>query len=313
MSKKPEKQSNRPVPPPPDVLSDVLGTVRLHGTVFGSLDLVAPWGMSATPRDLFIFHIVARGECWFEADGSEPAHASTGDVLLLAPRRAHTLRDAPGSRVRPFEQVVAANRPLDDPRAMQLVCGGFQVDDDTLLRALPPVIHTHELASDAGSWLAQTVRLLVYEASHGHPGAATVVSRVCDALFVYVIRSALAKLPPGNASWLHALVTPRIGDALRLMHGEPSKEWSVGELAQRVGMSRSAFAQQFAAVVGDTPMQYLIQWRVRKAASLLRGGDTAIAEVAERVGYQSDVAFAKAFKRAMGVTPGAFRRAAAAI
>lgn len=270
---------------------------------------MAPWGLSAAPRDQFIFHIVARGECWFELEGGPPVHASTGDVLLLAPRCAHVIRDSPQSRAIPIEQVLATMRPIDDPRAMQLICGGFRVDDDTLLRALPPVIHTHELAGgDAGPWLAQTVRLLAYESAHGHPGGATVVSRVCDALFVYVIRSVLAKLPADEASWLHALVTPRIGDALRLMHNEPGKEWSVAELAQRVGMSRSAFAQQFAAVVGETPLQYLIKWRVQKAASLLRSGDAGIAEVAARVGYQSDVAFAKAFKRAMGITPGAYRR-----
>jgi AraC-like DNA-binding protein len=269
---------------------------------------MAPWGLSAAPRDQFIFHIVARGECWFEVDGSEPAHASTGDVLLLAPRRAHVLRDSPTSRALPFEQVAMAARPIDDPRAMQLVCGAFRVDDDTLLRALPAVIHTHELASAAGTWLGHTIKLLAFESAHQHPGGATVVSRVCDALFVYVIRSALAKLPPHEASWLHALSTPKMGDALRLMHNEPTKDWSVGELAQRVGLSRSAFAQQFADVVGETPMQYLIKWRVQKAASLLRSGEAGIAEVAARVGYQSDVAFSKAFKRAMGVTPGAYRR-----
>lgn len=308
MAKHPNKQSNRPVLPPLDVLSDVLGTVRLHGTVFGSLDLMAPWGLAAAPRDQFIFHIVARGECWLEADGGKPVHASTGDVLLLAPRIGHTLRDAPGSPARPFEQVIASLRPTDDPRAMQLVCGGFRVDDDTLLRALPRVIHTHELASDAGPWLAQTVRLLAFESSHDHPGGATVVSRVCDALFVYVIRSVLAKLPPRDASWLRGLVTPKIGDALRLMHAEPGREWTVQELAHRVGMSRSAFADQFARVTGETPLQYLIQWRVHKAASLLRAGDASISEIAAQVGYRSDVALAKAFKRALGTTPGAYRR-----
>jgi AraC-like DNA-binding protein len=277
--------------------------------VFGSLDLMPPWGLAAAPRDQFIFHIVARGELWFEVEGSAPAHASTGDVLLLAPNRAHVVRDSPKSRALPIEQVLATMKPIDDPRAMQLVCGGFRVDDAALLRALPPVMHTRELAGgETGPWLAQTVRLLAHEATRGQPGGATIVSRVCDALFVYVIRSVLAKLPAHEASWLHALVTPKIGDALRLVHTDPARDWSVAELAQRVGMSRSAFAQQFAQVVGETPVQYLITWRVQKAASMLRGSDAAIAEVAARVGYQSDVAFAKAFKRAMGVAPGAYRR-----
>jgi AraC-like DNA-binding protein len=291
-----------------DVLSDVLGTVRLQGMVFGSLDLSPPWGLSAAPRDQFIFHIVARGQCWFEVEGGPATHVSTGDVLVLSPRRAHVLRDAPGSPAIPFEQIVASLRPNPDPGAMQLVCGGFQVDDSGLLDALPPVMHTHELATDAGPWLAQTVKLLAFESAHDHPGASTVVARVVDALFVYVIRSVLAKLPPQESSWLRGLVTPKIGDALRLIHQDPSKEWSVAMLAQKVGMSRSAFAEKFAEIVGQTPMQYLINWRVQKAASLLRSGDDGLAAIASRVGYQSGVAFAKAFKRAMGKSPGAYRR-----
>ena len=296
-----------------DVLSDVLGTVRLHGRVFGSLELAAPWGVAAAPRDQFIFHIIARGHGYFEA-GSAPVYVSAGDVLLLGPHRPHTLRDSLKSKTEPFERVFAKPRAHEnDPGSTQIVCGGFSVDDAALLEALPPVIHTHELASDAGPWLAQTVKLLAYEACAEHPGGATVTSRICDALFVYVIRSVLAKLPAHEASWLRALVTPKIGDALRLIHEDPRHEWTVVELAQRVAMSRSAFAEKFAEVVGQSPMQYVIAWRVRKAASLLRGGDTGVAEVASRVGYQSQVAFAKAFKRAMGVAPGAYRRSQASM
>ena len=296
-----------------DVLSDVLGTVRLQGAVFGSLDLSPPWGLAAAPRDQFIFHIVARGQCWFEMEGAPPTHVSTGDVLVLAPRRAHVLRDAPGSPAIPIEQVIArlmANRCAPDPGAMQLVCGGFRVDDSGLLDALPPVIHTHELATDAGPWLAQTVKLLAFESANDFPGAATVVARVVDALFVYVIRSVLSKVPEQQASWLRGLVTPKIGDALRLIHQDPAKEWSVATLAREVGMSRSAFAERFTETVGQSPMQYLIHWRVQKAANLLRTGDAGVDEIAARVGYESGVAFAKAFKRAMGRTPGAYRKEA---
>jgi AraC-like DNA-binding protein len=276
--------------------------------VFGSLELAAPWGIAAAPRDQFIFHIVARGRCWLEVD-KRSIHVSTGDVIVLAPRKAHALRDSPDSKVLPFERVFAMPRASQhDPAMTQIVCGGFRVDDDALLAALPTVIHTHELASDAGPWLAQTAKLLAFESCSELPGSATVASRVCDALFVYVIRSVLAKLPEQQASWLRALVTPKIGDALRLVHDDPSREWSVAELAQRVGMSRSTFAERFTDVVGISPMQYVINWRVRKAASLLRGGDAGLAEIAARVGYQSEVAFAKAFKRAMGVAPGAYRR-----
>lgn len=291
-----------------DVLSDVLGTVRLTGRVYGTLELAPPWGVFAAPRDPFIFHIIARGECWFEAEQRPATRVSTGDVLVLAPRRAHSLRDALDSKTVPVETLFGCRPASPDPRALTLVCGEFRVDDAALLAALPPVIHTKELATDAGPWLAQTVKLLAYEAANDQPGGATVANRVCDALFVYVIRSVLTQLPEHEASWLRALITPKIGDALRLIHDNPSKDWSVAELGTKVGMSRSAFAERFAEVVGESPMQYLIKWRVQKAASLLRSGEAGIAEIAARVGYQSDVAFAKAFKRAMGVSPGAYRR-----
>jgi AraC-like DNA-binding protein len=301
-----------------DVLSDVLGTARLHGTVYGSLELANPWGLSAGPRDQFIFHIIARGRAWFEVADSAPIHVSAGDVLLLAPRKPHSLRDALDSKLMPIERAIGERiadprPPTGDPGVTQIVCGAFTVDDEALLSALPAVIHTHELASDAGPWLAQTAKLLAFESCGDLPGGATIASRVCDALFVYVIRSVLAKSDAVvDASWLRALVTPKIGDALRLVHGAPSKEWSVAELAQRVGMSRSAFAERFTEVVGQSPMQYVIGWRVRKAASILRGGDAGLAEVAAQVGYQSEVAFAKAFKREMGVAPGAYRKTAQA-
>ena len=296
-----------------DVLSDVLGTAQLRGRVFGSLELNPPWGIRASPRDFFTFHILARGRCWLEVDDRTNIHVSTGDVLVLAPRKAHVLRDAPKSKARPIEELIAAGdfapRGDTDPSATQVVCGAFRVDDDALLASLPTVIHTHELASDAGPWLASTVRLLAYESTSERPGSATVVNRMCDALFVYVIRSVLAKLPADHASWLRAMVTPKIGDALRLIHADPRAEWSVAALAAKVAMSRSAFAERFAEVVGETPMQYVTRWRLYKAASMLRTGEAGIAEIASRVGYQSNVAFTKAFKRSMGTTPGEYRRA----
>src|SRR4051812_783774 len=127
MPENPEEQSNRPRGRPVDVLSDVLGTIRLHGQVFGAIDLLPPWGLSASPRDAFIFHIVSRGQCWFEVGDRAPIHVSTGDVLMLAPNRAHVLRDSLDSPIIPFEQAIARMKPLDDPGAMQIVCGGFRV------------------------------------------------------------------------------------------------------------------------------------------------------------------------------------------
>jgi AraC-like DNA-binding protein len=295
----------------PDVLSDVLGTLRFRGQVYGSLELPAPWGLRAAARDEFAFHLVARGRCWLEVGDRPAIHASAGDVLVLSPQHAHVLRDAPKSRVRPIEDVVrdllAGRVAPPDPNNTMIVCGAFRVDDAALLAGLPPVIHTHELASDAGPWLAQTAKLLAFESCGEHPGAAAIVERLCDALFVYVIRSVLTRLPSTEATWLRALVTPKIRDALQLIHDDPKRAWSVASLAAKVGMSRSAFAERFSEVVGVTPMQYVIAWRMQKAATLLRSGDAGIGEIAAEVGYASNVAFAKAFKRALGLPPGEYR------
>jgi AraC-like DNA-binding protein len=299
-----------------DVLSDVLDTVRLEGRVFGAVELAPPWGLAAAPRDVFVFHVVVRGNAWLEVDGGEPVPVGAGDVVLLARGLAHTLRDTPTSPTEPLEQWIRSGRFAVAPRGLpgttHLLCGGFRFEDprrDVLLAALPPVVHTHELASDVGPWLAHTVKLLAHEAGRDHPGGETVVGRLCEALFVYVIRSVLERMPDRDASWLRGLADPHVGRALRLLHAEPSAPWTVADLAAKVGMSRSAFAERFTAVVGESPMQYLVRWRIEKAAGLLRAGETGLAEIAARVGYESDAAFSKAFKRSMGVAPGAYRRA----
>jgi AraC-like DNA-binding protein len=138
-----------------------------------------------------------------------------------------------------------------------------------------------------------------------------VVNRLCDALFVFILRSHLAALGPEEPNWLRALVEPQIAEAVELIHEEPGAAWSVAGLAAAVGMSRSAFAARFAQAVGEGPMQYLTRWRVQKAAAMLRRGDGDIGQVAASVGYGSEAAFSKAFKRTMGTTPGAYRRARA--
>lgn len=302
-----------------DVLSDVLSTVRLESGVFFRSELRPPWGIRAGPRDDIAFHVVARGRAWLDVEGVPGAVAvEAGDVVLLAPGRAHAVRDHPDSPAREVAELVAERafcRPTDGDGdgATELVCGWFRFADERpeiLLAALPPVLHARELATDAGPWLAQTVRLLCHESRAERPGTATVVSRLCDALFVYVLRSHLAALPPDRPSWLRGLVDPAIGRALELLHDGPAAPWSVAKLAAEVGMSRSAFAARFTGVVGVTPMRYLADWRLRRASVLLRTEPLSIDAIAARTGYGSAAAFSKAFARATGTAPGAYRRAA---
>lgn len=306
-----------------DVLSDVLDTMRLTSTAFGQARLAGAWGVRAPAADHYAFHVVVRGRCWFEVDGARPVEIEAGDVVVLAPGRGHVLRDSRKTPPRPLIEWITSgafgphtrSTVTDASAETHIVCGCFRFDtpiNSVLLTALPVLIHTRDMANEAGLWLAQTIKLLAYESHIEQPGAATVTQRLCDALFVYILRNHLATLPPERASWLRALVDPQIGAALHLIHEAPGEAWTVAKLATRVGMSRSAFALRFAANVGESPMQYLIRWRVQKAAMMLRArGDTAMTEIATRVGYSSEAAFNKAFKRLIGQAPGAYRDAGA--
>jgi transcriptional regulator GlxA family with amidase domain len=191
------------------------------------------------------------------------------------------------------------------------VCGCFRFEDrknDLLIGALPPVVVLRAERNRAVPWLEATLGFIASEVQSGRPGASIVVNRLADVLFIQILRGYLAQLSSELPGWLRALSEPQIGAALSLVHQNPEQAWTVGSLASRVGMSRSAFAERFAHAVGIPPLEYVTRWRMQKAAGLLRDGSATLAEVAGRVGYDSESAFSKAFKRSLGTTPGAYRR-----
>jgi AraC-like DNA-binding protein len=299
-----------------DVLSDVLTTLRLESTVFAHGALAKPWGIRTEAHQDFSFHIVADGACVLDVDGEARKDVGAGDVVIVSRGRGHSLRDDAKTRAMGLEEFLstggfATRAPrASDRDPTKLVCGCFQLEglpDDPLLASLPPIMHARALVHDVG-WLGETIKVLDRESTSDAPGAQTVVNRLCDALFVYVLRRLLAELPRDESSWLAALVDPHLGASLRAIHEKPAEAWTVADLAQRAGMSRSAFAAHFTKVVGEAPIEYLIRWRLRKAATMLRATTAGIAEIAANVGYDSEAAFSKAFKRSIGVTPGAFRR-----
>lgn len=302
-----------------DVLSDMLSMVHLSSTVFAQTQLTAPWGIRAEANDNFAFHVISQGRAWLQVDGLPPAQVEAGDVVVITPGLGHSVRDRLETPDRDLLEMLSAGdfswpvnaAPSDPTSSTMLICGCFKLDGlptSALLTALPPVIHLREMSNQAGPWLAQTIKLLTYESFADRPGSETVVDRLCDALFVYILRSHLAALPDNETSWLRALVDPQIGQALRLMHDQPLTAWTVGSLAIQSGMSRSAFAARFGKLVGETPMKYLTRWRLQKAAAMLNPGNAGVSEVASTAGYESIAAFSKAFKRIIGVAPGAYRR-----
>ncbi len=304
-----------------DALTDVLSTVRLRSAVFACASLHAPWGVSTRGLDGGIFHAVVRGRCVarLDARGAQPIDLAAGDVVLFPHGDAHTMRDHPRTSTRPIRELVRAGEGgvgalVVEGRGehTQLVCGRFDLEraaPHPLLSLLPRAIHLGAGAPSLAAWLGPTVQLIASELERREPGGAAIVTRLADTLVVHAIRACIR----GDAmvgTWLGALRDPQIARALDLLHAAPREAWTVGALAERVGMSRSAFFERWSRLVGESPAVYATRWRMHVAARLLREEPSAgLADIADRVGYASEAAFSKAFKRVVGEPPSVYRDA----
>lgn len=305
-----------------DVLADVLATTRLTNLVFGRMELGAPWCLSAPKRGHFNFYVVLRGSAALEVEGeARPIALSAGDVALLPRGPAHWLRDPAGHSPALHELTpstcrhASAKRPTrigGDGPVTSLIAGCFRFSEGSrvpFLESLPPVLHLPAADTRVGPWLGATVQLIVAESIEPGLASSIVLGRLADVLLVQALRlQASTGAREKQAHGLCALADPVIGAALALMHGHPAKRWTVDSLASEVGLSRSGFAARFHELVGEPPLQYLSRWRMTKAAQLLRESEESLAAVAERMGYKSEPAFHKAFKRWQGEAPGAYRR-----
>lgn len=301
-----------------DVLSDVLGLLRLRGQVYCRTELSAPWGLSFTAEQAQ-FHVLERGSCLLQLAGTRETTAlAEGDLVVLPHGRGHRLLDAPDSRAVPIRVAVGEQRegPLTPIRyggggaRTDLICGRFGFDvrlAGSILAGLPPVLHVPGAQGRPVEWLELTVRFLRAEARNATPGRSIALARLVDLLFVETIRHWLATSDARPTGWMGALRDPRIGAALVRMHSQPERAWDVESLAAEVGMSRSSFAQHFGDLLGEPPSKYLTRWRMYLATRLLQVPGTTVAQVAERVGYDSEAAFSRVFKRYMRVAPATFR------
>jgi len=315
-----------------DVLSDVLRAVRLTGAVYFDFELSSPWVAEAPPSrtiaatvmpgaDRVIeYHLIARGSCWGHAIGQEPIRLGQGDLIVFPQGDPHVLSSAPGMRAAPDMAVFArAATPLplvyelggggsDRARVMCCFMGCDERPFNPLLSALPSVIHLR--ARDAltpGEWLTTLVNIAVNESRSGREGGENVLARLSELIFVEAIRRHLESLGPLEKGWLAGLRDPVVGHALAVLHGEASADWTVESLARASGVSRSVLAERFTEMVGHPPMQYLALWRMQLASrQLIDGGQ--VAEVATAVGYESEAAFSRAFKKVVGQSPATWRR-----
>ena len=314
-----------------DALSEALNSVRMTGAIFFHAVCTAPWGFAVPPihkvahilapgtERLVSYHLVSEGKAVVRFDGMADMALTAGDILIIPHGAPHTVfNGAPATMV---DSGASLNQYLAGTlNTMQLggggevtrfVCGYFGCErhaDRLFLAGLPTVIHIHIRGDASGAWLENSILHLVSEAASGRPGRTVLLSKMAEALFVETLRRYMEQLPAEQTGWLAGARDPVVGAVLALMHRKPFHPWTVEELASEAGTSRSVVAERFARFLGEPPLGYLAHWRLQRAATLLGTTRQTVIQVADAVGYGSEAAFNRAFKREFGVPPAQYRR-----
>ena len=317
-------QPTAQLPPSGDPLGETLHQLRLTGTLYCRAELSAPWGIDLPAiAGCMMFHIVTSGGCVLEIEGEEPRILREGSLALIPHGGGHLMRSDPKAETAPLFDI-PVERVSDRYEIMRhggggefthLTCGVLRFDHvaaHRLVSQLPGVLQIDTWADEESRWLRSTLGLISQEARTLRPGGETVITRLADILVIQAIRAWLDSAPEADQGWLAALRDEQLGRALASIHREPGREWSVASLAREACMSRSAFSARFSAMVGESAMRYLTQWRMQLARVGLQESSEAVAHLASRLGYQSEAAFSRAFKRVFGSSPGSVRRSAGA-
>jgi AraC-like DNA-binding protein len=310
---------------PSDPLGEALHFLRMNGAFYCRSELTAPWGMTMMPMPGYVwFHVVTSGRLWLEAGDQEPLLLAPGDLGLVPHGEGHVLRSEPGV---PAPDVLDLDREEISERyellrhggggaPTTLICGAVRFDHPAarnLVEILPPILHIETAGSPQSDWMQSTLRLMAVEARELRPGGEAVITRLGDILVIQAIRAWLETDPAARTGWLGALQDEQIGRAISLIHRDPARDWTVAALADELAMSRSAFAARFTELVQEPAMQYVTRWRMQVAVSALKDEGATVGELANRLGYRSEAAFARAFKRVVGKPPGAVRRAVTSV
>jgi AraC-like DNA-binding protein len=313
-----------------DALSDVLRAVRLTGAIFFDIHASEPWVAETPPGEaivdamfpgsehLICYHVITQGSCWACVPGESPTRLSAGDIMVLPHGDTHVLSSTPGLRRTP--DMTLYRMPSDGKLPVSIsmggshgapvhfVCGFLGCDArpyNPLLSALPRVIL---VSGHAGGALAAYVQFALAESKQPRMGGQCVLGRLSELMFVDVVRHYLETLPADRTGWLAGLRDPFVGRALSAIHRDPAHDWTIESLAKNVGLSRSALAERFTQFVGQPLMQYLTNWRMQLAANHLLSGTESVAVIANRIGYESEAAFSRAFKKAVGTPPSQWRK-----
>jgi AraC-like DNA-binding protein len=315
-----------------DALSDVLRVAHLTGGVFLQADFFAPWCMAASiPREhcgptlgpashLIIYHYVIEGELHVRVEGIDKDLVLGGGEVVVLPRNDPHLMGSdlnlppvPGRDIvqPPKGGGLYSIHHGGAGKQTKMICGFLGCDSakgNPVISTLPPVLKLKVEQGGAAEWIRSTFQYAAEEVAAGRPGSATVLAKLSELLFVEAVRRYAEALPDGQAGWLAGLREPPVARALALLHGDIARRWTVDDLSREVGLSRSALADRFSQLVGVPPMHYLASWRMQVATQKLRNSNASIAQIADLVGYDSEAAFSRAFKKAIGLAPATWRR-----
>jgi AraC-like DNA-binding protein len=313
-----------------DVLSEVLRVVKLQGALFFNGEFSSPWCVNASSsralakhfapqaEHVIIFHLLTEGRAFCRLHSGEEVLLSAGDIVMVPHGDHHVLGNGAGvSAVNDSEQlrdVIAQGlnvlRMGGGGEITRFVCGYMACDPElskTFLAGLPPLFKVSIRNDASGRWLENSIRFSVNEAGAPRPGSEAVLAKLAEVLFVETLRGYIAKLPAEQTGWLAGARDAEVGKTLALMHRNPEEPWTLATLAQRAGLSRSVLAERFRHYLKETPMAYLTRWRLQMGAQMLSSTNYSVAQVAAEVGYESEAAFNRAFKREFDSPPARFR------
>jgi AraC-like DNA-binding protein len=316
-----------------DPLSDVLASVRLTGAVLFVVECSGTWVTEAPPASavaarimpgvghVMEFHAITRGRCVAGIVGEPPLELEAGDVICFPHGDAHVMASGPGLRAGPGDLAPFEHAMRSGPMRVHygeapgvdtsILCGFLGCDArpfNPLLSTLPRVLRACDREGPRDGWLARFVEAASAESEAPRPGGSGMLARLAELMFVEVVRRHLGTLPEGRTGWLAGLRDPHVGRALAALHARPADPWTLDDLGREAGLSRSALAERFSELVGEPPMQYLTRWRMQVAAGLLSSTHDGVAAVAAAVGYASEAAFNRAFRKLVGVPPATWRR-----
>jgi AraC-like DNA-binding protein len=324
----------------PDPLSDVLRTVQLTGALFFLVDASFPWGVEVPRSKAFLpvilpraqhvvsYHVILKGAGWASIPGVASTWFEAGDVLVIPHGDPYSMLSAPGqppefdaaATMEYFRDMAAGRLPFvskegggGEPRS-EFVCGFLGCDMrpfNPLLSALPRLLRVRRNRDGHDDLLSSLIDLTLAESRQPRAGGESIRLRLSELIFVEVMRQYLETLPAHETGWLSGLRDPAIGSILVMLHQQPAYPWTLHELARRACMSRAALAARFTHLVGHAPMQYLTLWRMQVAARLLANGSAKVAEAGRAIGYESEAAFSRAFKKTVGLSPAAWRNSTA--